>query len=289
MIYGITGNPNKNLLWEPAAELIGWLLEQDLEFRLHASVADGLTERGLVAASVVEHARIDDLAGRCDLVLSFGGDGTLLNTARILGSSCTPILGVNIGRLGFLTGVEVELVREAIQSIEAGRYEVEKRLTLEAQINGHPEPLRALNEILITRTGSAQMISIEVTVDGVFLNRYRSDGIIIATSTGSTAYSLSAGGPIIAPGSGVIVVTPVAPHTLTARPVVLPNESQVSVRVMTPGVSYTVAADGEGPTLDRTGIAVTVSKSKDGVRLVKLEGRDYFDTLRKKLAWGAGG
>lgn len=289
MIYGITGNPNKELLWGPAAELIGWFLERDLEFRLHADVADGLLERGLLAKGVVNHARINDLAGRCDLVLSFGGDGTLLNTARILGSACTPILGVNIGRLGFLTGVEVEFVREAIQSIEEGRFEIEKRLTLEAQLAGHPDPLRALNEILITRTSSAQTISIEVSVDGVFLNNYRSDGLIISTSTGSTAYSLSAGGPIIVPGSGVIVVTPIAPHTLTVRPVVLPNKSQVSVCVTTPGVSYTVAADGEGPTLDRPGVTVTISKTKNSVRLVKLEGTDYFDTLRKKLAWGAGG
>jgi len=133
------------------------------------------------------------------------------------------------------------------------------------------------------------VISIEVTVDGVFLNRYRSDGLIIATSTGSTAYSLSVGGPIIVPGSGVIVVTPIAPHTLTVRPVVLPNTSQVSVRVTTPLASYLVAADGEGPTLELPDIAITISKSKESVHLVKLEGRDYFDTLRKKLAWGAGG
>ncbi len=289
MIYGITGNLHKNLLWEPAADLIGWLLERDLEFRLHSEVADGLLERGLLVEAVVDRARIDDLADRCDLVLSFGGDGTLLNTARILGSSGTPILGVNIGRLGFLTGVEVDFVRKAILAIEAGRFEIAERLTLEARIDGSTEPLRALNEILITRTASAQMISIEVSVDGVFLNHYRSDGLIVATSTGSTAYSLSAGGPIIVPGSGVIVVTPVAPHTLTVRPVVLPNESEVSIRVTTPGVSYTIAADGEGPTLDRAGVAVTISKSKNSVRLVRLEGRDYFDTLRKKLAWGAGG
>jgi len=145
MIYGITGNPNKELLWEPVAELIGWMLEQDLDFKLHSEVANGLSERRLVAQSVIEPAKIDDLADRCDLVLSFGGDGTLLNTARILGSSRTPILGVNIGRLGFLTGVEVVFVREAIQEIESGRYEIEGRLTLEARIDGRSEPLRALN------------------------------------------------------------------------------------------------------------------------------------------------
>ena len=229
MIYGITGNPYKDLLWKPVADLIGWLLEQDIAFRLHPNVADGLVERELVSPNVASSARTDNLAEGCDVVLSFGGDGTLLNTAREIGSAGTPILGVNIGRLGFLTGVEVVHVREAIREIHNGRHEVERRMTLEATLAGYPDPMRALNEILVTRTGSAQMISIEVAVDGVFLNRYWADGLIVATSTGSTAYSLSVGGPIIAPGSGVVVVTPVAPHTLTVRPIVLSSNSESQV------------------------------------------------------------
>jgi NAD+ kinase len=289
MLYGITGNPHKDLLWEPVAELIGWLLEQDIGFVLQSDIADGLRQRRLISGSVADHARASDWREGCDVVLSFGGDGTLLNTARHLGISKTPILGVNIGRLGFLTDVEVEHVRESIQLMEAGDFEVERRLTLEATVGDRDEKLRALNEILVTRTGSAHLISIEVAVDGVLLNRYWADGLIVATSTGSTAYSLSVGGPIIAPGSRVVVVTPVAPHTLTVRPIVLPFDSKIRVEVHSPDVSYTVAGDGVGPTLTEPGIPVNVRRSEDSVRLVKLPNRDYFDTLRKKLAWGAGG
>lgn len=289
MIYGITGNPNKDLLWRPIADLIGWLLEKEIAFRLHPTVGEGLAERGLVGRGIADQAVTDDLGGTCGVVLSFGGDGTLLNTAQVLGSSSTPILGVNIGRLGFLTGVESEAIREAINAIEADRFEVEERSTLEARIDGQPKPLRALNEVLVTRIGSAQMIQMEVGVDGAFLSRYWADGLIVATSTGSTAYSLSVGGPIIVPGSGVVVVTPVAPHTLTMRPMVLPDHVEISVKVTTPGVPYTVAADGHGPTLEGDGIEVTVSKGSENVRLVKLEGWEYFDTLRRKLAWGSRG
>jgi NAD+ kinase len=289
MVYGITGNPTKNLIWEPVADLIGWLLERDLAFRLDPEISQGLTSRGLVSETVTAHAETPELPDGCDVILSFGGDGTLLNTVRSLGSAKTPILGVNIGRLGFLTGVEVEHVREAILSMERGDFEVQRRLTLEAEVGDLDVRLRALNEILVTRTGSAHLISVEVTVDGVFLNRYWSDGLIVATSTGSTAYSLSVGGPIIVPGSGVIVVTPVAPHTLTVRPVVLPNASEIRVVVNTPDVSYTVAGDGVGPTLTEPAVPITIRRSADSVRLVKLPDRDYFDTLRRKLAWGAGG
>ena len=286
MKYGITGNPNKDLLWKPVADLIGWFLEEGLDFALLSRIAEGLVDRDLIAADVARQAAVTDLGQGCDIVLSFGGDGTLLNTARVLGSSDTPILGVNIGRLGFLTRVEVDDIQEAIRAIEEGLYETEKRLALEAHIEGHADILRALNEILITRTGSAQMISIEVEVDGTFLNRYWADGLIVATSTGSTAYSLSVGGPIIAPGSGVVVVTPVGPHTLTVRPIILADDSEIVVRVKTPEASYAVAADGSGPTLDQADVPVTIRRSARGVQLVKLPDQDYFDTLRRKLGWG---
>ena len=141
MIYGISGNPNKDLLWEPVTELIGWLLERDIEFGLHHAVADGLAARGLVSSDILDDKRVDDLADGSEIVLSFGGDGTLLNTAKDLGASGTPILGVNIGRLGFLTGVEAEHVQGAIEAVEAGRFEVEKRFTLEARIEGHAETM----------------------------------------------------------------------------------------------------------------------------------------------------
>ena len=285
--YGITGNPHKELLWDPVARLIDWMDGRDIPYQLHKNVADGLVARGMLPERTQLSADADPFDG-CDFVLSFGGDGTLLNTVQDVGDAGIPILGVNIGRLGFLTGVEADRAQSAVEALERGEFDVEERSTLEADCGTAVPPLLALNEILVTRTDSAQMISIEVDVDGVFLNHYWADGLIVSTATGSTAYSLSVGGPIIVPGSGVIVVTPVAPHMLTMRPIVLPDSTVLTITVKTIDAAITVAADGNGRTVTDSQTSVIIRPGTRAVRLIKLAGWDYFDTLRRKLSWGSG-
>ncbi|HUF10245.1 MAG TPA: NAD(+)/NADH kinase [Rhodothermales bacterium] len=288
MIYGITGNGEKERLWEPVADLATWLLEGDIPFVLHPTLAAGLIERRLLDEETCSERSREDLPSACDIVLSFGGDGTLLNSLREVGAAETPILGVNIGRLGFLTGVEVDSVRDAIGEMERGDYRVEARSMLEARIEGDHQTMYAANEFLVTRADSTQMIALDVEVDGVFLNRYWADGLLVATATGSTAYSLSVGGPIIAPGSGVICITPAAPHTLTVRPIILPERIVVRVMASRSQGPYTLAADGIPRHVDDPDRVIEIRESSRKMRLVQLSHRDYFETLRQKLGWGMG-
>ena len=288
MIYGITGNGEKEQLWEPVADLATWLLKEDIPFVLHPALAGGLIERRLLDEKICRERSREDLPSACDIVLSFGGDGTLLHSLREVGAAETPILGVNIGRLGFLTGVEVHSVRDAIGEMERGDYRVEARAMLEARIEGDRQTIYAANEFLVTRADSTQMIALDVEVDGVYLNRYWADGLLVATATGSTAYSLSVGGPIIAPGSGVICITPVAPHTLTVRPIILPERIVVRVMASRSQGPYTLAADGIPRHVDNADRVIEIRESSRKMRLVQLSHRDYFETLRQKLGWGMG-
>ncbi len=287
MTYGITGNTNKDKLWQPAADLIRWLEAEGLPFRLDERVAAGLAARGLAEAALCQSAAVPDLAASADLILSFGGDGTLLNTAHNVGTRETPILGVNIGRLGFLTASEVGGLETAIRQVEAGEHEVEEREVLEATIEGRAGPPRwALNDFVVAKSGSASMIDVQVHVDGFYLNDYWADGLIVATPTGSTAYSLAAGGPLLAPDSAAIVLTPIAPHTLTTRPIVFPGRVEIALRVTTRGQPFLLAYDGTSDLIEDDGVEITVRRAGHSVRLVRLPGRGYFQTIRSKLSWG---
>ncbi len=287
MVYGITGNTNKDKLWQPAADLIHWLQDETLSFCLDERVAAGLAERGLVATPTAESCTTDDLATTADLVLSFGGDGTLLNAAHQIGTRETPILGVNIGRLGFLTGTEVGDLEQTIRQIEDGLHEIEEREVLEATVNGQADPPRwALNDFVVAKSGSASMIDVRVHVDDYYLNDYWADGLIIATPTGSTAYSLAAGGPLLAPDSQSVVITPIAPHTLTTRPIVFPGRVEIALQVTTRGEPFLLAYDGTSDLIEGDGAEILIRRAAHGVRLVRLPGRGYFQTIRDKLSWG---
>ncbi len=289
MTYGITGNTNKERLWQPAADLARWMMEQGIAFCLSPAVAEGLIGRGLLPAQTCT-AHQDPELERADVLLSFGGDGTLLHTARAAGASGPPILGINIGRLGFLADIEVGQMREAIAAIEGGAYRIEERSVIEAAMPGRTlaTPRWALNEVVIERSGAAGLLTIRVEVDGTFLNDYWGDGLIISTPTGSTAYSLSVGGPIVSPDARVLVLSPLAPHTLTARPIVLPDASRLRLQVHSNGQPYVVAADGESTICHEEGVPILLHRAAHAVRLVKLPEQHYFATLRQKLMWGEG-
>ena len=303
MTYGITGNTSKDALWTPVAALTRWLHRKGLPFAVHPDVAAGLAERGLVDSAFAGEYAVADVAAGVDVLLSFGGDGTLLRSAHR--ADGTPILGVNIGRLGFLTKAEVSEVEDAIEAIEAGASGVEERMTLDVEVEGTEAagdaggggaaaladvPTWALNDVVIDKSGTTSMIQVEATVDGRHLNTYWADGLVVATPTGSTAYALSVGGPILTPGTETIVVAPIAPHTLTARPIVLPCDAELVLRVETRGHPFAFAVDGVSTLLDGGGdVVVRVRRSDRAVRLVTLPDRDYFSTIREKLSWGQAG
>ena len=289
MTYGITGNTQKEKLWEPVAELVRWLQAEGVAFCLHEAVAGGLAERGLADGALCARHSEGDLASASDVILSFGGDGTMLRSAHEVGTRGTPILGVNIGRLGFLADIEVEEVQEAIGCLERGAYRIEPRMVLRAQVEDGVggQAWWALNEFVLERSGSAGLISVDVVVDGEPLNEYWSDGLIIATPTGSTAYSLSVGGPIVMPGSDVVILSPIASHSLTVRPIVVPAGAVVEARMRARTEPFVLAADGESTPFDEA-LALTIRRADHVVNLVKLPEQHYFKTIRSKLMWGRG-
>jgi NAD+ kinase len=288
MVYGITGNPTKDALWAPVAEVVAWFRERGLDFWIHEPIAAGLLERDLIPPTVGREHSVTDVVQAGDLVLSFGGDGTLLRAAHLTGPNDTPLLGVNIGRLGFLADIEVEQLHEALEQIVEGQYTIEERMVLEAR-SDVPEQFDtewAVNEFVVDRSGAAGLIKIEVDVDGTHLNTYWADGLIVATPTGSTAYSLSTGGPIITPGVEAVILTPIAPHTLTVRPIVLPADSTITCRVLENDHPYVFAADGRSTMFEAHGFQFTIKRAHHTVNLVKLPDQHFFHTLRSKLMWG---
>ncbi len=287
MVYGISGNTDKAAIWEPVAGLVTWMGGARLSYLLHANVAAGLVHRGLLADAEGQGRQADELAAQADVILSFGGDGTLLRTAHDVGTRGTPILGINIGRLGFLADVEIEHVRSAIEDLEAGAFSVEQRLVLAASIK--EEGTRwALNDVVIARAGPAGLVALDVAVGGTLLDRYWADGLIVATPTGSTGYSLAVGGPIVAPGSDVILLSPVAPHSLTIRPVVVPSSSEIEVRVTGGHLPYLIATDGVSMRPRSDSVTIRIRRAAHTIRFVKFADRPYFQTLRSKLSWGVG-
>ncbi|NBC17298.1 MAG: ATP-NAD kinase [Bacteroidetes bacterium] len=288
MRIGITGNTSKDELWDPVASLIDWLETDAVAYCLHQDIADGLAARDLVDASLCQQHTEPDLADASDVILSFGGDGTLLNSAHEVGARGTPLLGINIGRLGFLADVEVGQVREAIRHLDQGTYSIEPRLVLttEFDVDGTRRHVWALNEFVIARGGPVSLINIDVTVDGTPLNTYWADGLIMATPTGSTAYSLAVNGPIVMPGSDVVILSPLAPHSLTVRPFVLSADAVIEARVDGKDQPCVLAADGKSILLNDVQSSLTMRRAEHRVNLVKLPGQHYFQTLRSKLMWG---
>lgn len=223
-----------------------------------------------------------------DFVISMGGDGTFLKAAARVGSKGIPILGVNMGRLGFLADVNPEDIEGTLRALHEGRYEVESRAVIE--ITRREESERgvwyALNDIAILKRDTASMISIRATVNGQLLNIYQADGLIISTPTGSTAYSLSNGGPIIVPGTNVLAMTPVASHSLNTRPIVLPDTAVVELDVESRSHNFLIAVDGRSMTCQE-GMKLEVRRAPYNIKVVKRPGQRYFNTLREKMMWGA--
>lgn len=223
-----------------------------------------------------------------DFAISMGGDGTLLKTASRVREKQIPILGVNMGRLGFLADISADQVEETFDALYRNDYSVEDRALIHVETNG--EPIEgyecALNDVAILKKDSASMISIRASINGEYLTTYQADGLIVSTPTGSTAYSLSNGGPIIVPRTGVILMTAVAPHSLNIRPIVLPDTAQIELTVSSRSHTFLVAIDGRSGKLPE-GTTLRLTRAPYPMKLVKRNGTRYFSTLREKMMWGA--
>jgi len=225
-----------------------------------------------------------------DMVLSMGGDGTFLKAASQVGNKSIPILGINTGRLGFLADVSPEEMEDTFKDIYNHNYKVEDRSVLQVSsagqlLKGYP---CGLNEIAVLKRDSSSMITIHTSINGAYLTTYQADGLVIATPTGSTAYSLSIGGPVIVPHSNTIAITPVAPHSLNVRPIVINDDWEITLDVESRSHNFLVAIDGRSETC-REGTRLTIRKADYNIKVVKRPNHIFFHTLRDKMMWGADG
>lgn len=228
-----------------------------------------------------------ELARVVDLLLVFGGDGTMLRVAREIAGRRTPMLGINIGSLGFLTAVPSEELRPALEHVWKGEFSFESRVLLQAsgRCNGQLIEQTALNDVVISRGVASRLIELSVRVDGEPLTRYRCDGLVISSATGSTAYSLAAGGAVVFPTASVLALTPICPHTLSNRALILPLSAKIDVKVISPRPATILSADGQVVSELAAGDRVTVCRSHRTVRLMHLAGSSFCETLRRKLHW----
>ena len=223
-----------------------------------------------------------------DFVISIGGDGTFLRAASMVGSKATPIIGVNTGRLGFLADIHPDEIDHAIAEIVDGHYAVEPHAVIMVEADGEiieGSPF-ALNDIAVLKRDNAAMISVRTCINGEYLVTYQADGLIVSTPTGSTAYGLSNGGPIIVPDADILCLTPVAPHSLNVRPIVINDDSEITLEVESRSHNFLVAIDGRSEKLLES-TRLTIRKAPYTINIVKRDSRSYFSTLREKMMWGA--
>lgn len=280
---GVVGQPRYDGLDAALRTVSGFTLEHGLALHVEEHLRGSLPE--------AESFR----PGEVDLLLTFGGDGTLLRGARLVAPHHTPVLGVNLGHLGFLTSIPPHQLRASLEAIVRGEYWLDTRFTLEARIESRDgtagSSYVALNDAVLHKGGFARVVRLAVFIDGSEeeIGEYSADGLIIATPTGSTAYSLSAGGPIVVPSVECIIATPISPHTLAVRPLIVPAGRIIAVEIRSPSTEMMLTVDGQEGEPLRPGDRLVVGRGAATVPLVRFQGQSFFATLRRKLHWGIDG
>lgn len=284
--FAIFGNEYQAKKSTSIEKILDYLAQKGAEIYVENAYYEFLTRSQYIdvkAAGVFEDYNFD-----VDYVISMGGDGTFLKAASRVGAKGTPIIGVNMGRLGFLADVLPGEVEAALDSLYAGECQIEEHAVIQVEAEGGVlagNPF-ALNDIAVLKRDDASMISIRTQVDGEFLVTYQADGLVVTTSTGSTAYNLSNGGPIIIPQSSSLCLTPVAPHSLNIRPVVINDTAEITLDVESRSHNYLVAIDGRSERMTE-GTRLVIRKAAHTIKIVKQRNQRYFSTLREKLMWGA--
>lgn len=245
-----------------------------------------LQESAILAGDVIVYESSQDIT-EVDFIFSLGGDGTLLETVTHVGALEIPVLGINLGRLGFLATIAKSKIQEALEALYSDTYTLDQRslIRLESDRPLFEQQNFSLNEFTILKKDTSSMITVHTYMDGNYLNSYWADGLIISTPTGSTGYSLSCGGPVVHPGSGTFIITPVSPHNLNVRPIIVSDESEISFEIESRNKQFLVALDSRSRAVDES-IRMKVKKESFSARLIKLNGYNYLDTLRQKLNWG---
>ena len=278
---GIIANVEKEEAAECASQLKEWILNKKLEVFLEEGIAEKLGDTSGLDG--------EELASLADIIVVLGGDGSILGAARSMREFAVPILGINLGGFGYLTEVNLNEMFSTLEIILGGNYQTEKRMMLDVVINQEQEGMNesfVLNDAVINRGNLSRIIELRTFVDDQYLTTFKADGLIISTPTGSTAYSLAAGGPIIFPELNSIVINPICAHTLTNRPVIFPEDVSIKVVLWTKEKGATLTLDGQVSFALKTGDTITVKKSRYFTNLIVSPHRSYLEILRTKLGWG---
>lgn len=279
---GAIVGPKKPEALAVVCDLRRWCDERGIELRAAGQIA---AETNCAPLAVSDGELTEDL----DLVVVLGGDGTMLGAARLVGARQIPVLGVNFGWLGYLTEFTLDEMFPALEDVRAGNFFVEQRMMIDVELNRGDRIAvshRALNDAVVNKAAPARMIELECYINGMFVNGFRADGMIVATPTGSTAYSLSAGGPIVHPSMSAILLTPICPHMLSNRPVVVPGESVVDLIFKRAEEELMLTIDGQSCVSLLSDDRITLRRSSTTFNLVRPTNRNYFEVLRTKLKWG---
>ncbi|HET9179774.1 MAG TPA: NAD(+)/NADH kinase [Terriglobia bacterium] len=279
---GIVSKPRKAEIREIVPQLVEWLRERDIEVSIDK-------ETGAILESSEKCLTRNELPGKVDLLVVLGGDGTLLAAARALYRREVPIFAVNLGDLGFLTVITRDELYPALEGVLSGNYRSERRVQIEGELVRADEVLssfRALNDVVLNKGAIARIQDFEVYADGEFISNYKSDGLIVATPTGSTAYSLAAGGPVVSPFVEAFMITPICAHTLTNRPLVLRDSATIEIVVKSEREAAYLTVDGQVGIATHSEDIIRVRKSDSFVELIQPPHRNYYDVLRQKLKWG---
>ncbi|MBI4164490.1 MAG: NAD(+)/NADH kinase [Acidobacteria bacterium] len=279
---GIISKPKKSEIRDIIPPLIHWLRERQMEVFLDK-------ETGAILESQERAVPRNEMAAHVDVLIVLGGDGTLLATARALNRKVVPILAVNLGGLGFLTVISQEDLYATLEQVVEGKARVERRVQIEGELVRADEIISsflALNDVVLNKGAIARIIDFDVLVDGAFISTFKADGLIVSTPTGSTAYSLAAGGPIVAPSVAAFLVTPICAHTLTNRPLVLPDTVQIEIAVKTQREAAYLTVDGQVGLATHSDDSVRLRKASSYVEIIQPVSKNYFEILRQKLKWG---
>ncbi|MBO5829109.1 MAG: NAD kinase [Paludibacteraceae bacterium] len=282
----IFGNKCKDRIAIYARQLVNSLLKRNVSIYFEKDFCRFLVEKGIDMA-FPHQLLCEGEDFEADMAFSIGGDGTFIKTSAKIGKKNIPIIGINAGRLGFLADIAGDEIEVAVKEILDGKYKIEDRtlLRLYTEEKLYKDFNYALNEIAVMKRDSSSMITIDAWANDVFINSYQADGLLISTSTGSTAYSMSVGGPIVVPQAPNFIITPIAPHSLNVRPIIIPDDWEIKLRVESRNNQFLIALDGRNNIFDSK-THLLIKKAGFTTKVVKRENNDFFDTLRSKLMWG---
>ena len=287
MKVAIFGNKRRIEVAEYTREVVDLLLDRGAEILLEPAFCRFLVEKGVDLS--FKHTVIEGSDFEADLAISIGGDGTFIRTAAKIGRKDTPIMGINAGRLGFLADVPGNDIENCLTNVLEGRCRTEEHawLRLFTEERDYTDFNYAMNEIAILKRDCSSMITIHAWANGTFINSYQADGLLIATATGSTAYSMSVGGPILVPQASNFIITPVAPHSLNVRPIIIPDNWEIDLRVESRNKQYLIALDGRNNVFNEQ-IPLKIKKANFTTKILRQQDHDFFNNLREKLMWGTG-